>query len=251
MRAVTLSRKSFGLKILYEGPDFLALDKPACLHSASLPVGGGSSVADILRVQQPALLEAARKKEDAGLVNRLDFETSGILLVAKTRKTWLRLHSMLLAGEIHKTYLAVVEGRVSRRQEIRSFIGAAGRRSEKVKVLLKASKKMRALPAASVMEPLAFDQRSNYSLASFEIGPGRRHQIRAHSAYIGHPLAGDSLYGAESKLADSPGERRNGLLLPGFLLHAETLSFLNPWGRGKIVIRSQLPAYWPKFRQLR
>ena len=229
----------------------MAIDKPPCLHSAALPRGGGASVADLLRQYWPALTGVSPKAEDAGLVNRLDFETSGILVVARARQTWLELHRLLMQGKVQKTYLAVVEGRIEGVRRIESFITAAGRRAGKVRAVKRRPAGMRAMPALSLITPLGFDAKRNLSLVRFRIGPGRRHQIRAQSAHIGHPLAGDALYGAKSSLDDLLAAALPDRPRPAFLLHAESFGLRSPWDQSKLFINSRPPAYWPEFRHLR
>lgn len=239
------------LKILYDCPRFMLIEKPAALHSVSLRSGGGASLAQLLRRRWPVIEQASLRKEDAGLVNRLDFETSGILICAKDRAAWLKLHDMLLKEKIKKSYLAVLEGEISARRVIETYIGASGRNARKVKVVLRESKKLRTLAAKSLVVPLAFNRATGLSLVKFRIGPGRRHQIRAHSAFIGHPLAGDSLYGSKVSLTTVLSPPLPTEVLPRFLLHAQHVSFRDPWSGRSLNIESSLPAFWPEFQDLR
>ena len=119
--------------IIFEDGFLLAIYKPALVHSVSLPDGtGGRSVADWLREQYPKLVEASEKPEDCGLIQRLDFETSGVIMGAKTREIWKLLREDLLAGNIAKKYLALLDGKLEGSKQIESFIGTPKRRGKRV-----------------------------------------------------------------------------------------------------------------------
>ncbi len=207
------------LQFLYEDTDIFAVYKPAGLHSVRLPNGGGLSLADLLLAHDPELRSAARTPEDAGLVQRLDLETSGVVLGAKNRVTWEKLFGALREGAITKHYVALVEGRVDTQREFASYLGSPHRGAKKVKVYLsEPATSVRALYGSTLIQPISYDTVRNETLVRVTASPARRHQVRAHLAYLGHPLVGDTLYGARSALSDAR----------TFFLHAELVSFHHP-----------------------
>lgn len=227
-------------QILFEDDFLFVLDKPPCVHSVISPRSDEHSVAQGLLAVLPGLEQVSEKKEDAGLVNRLDFETSGVLLGAKSREVWLALREMLKRGAVQKSYLALLEGRLEDAIEIETYIGSSGRHSGRVKIFEKhVPKGVRALKGKTRFEPerYLFDGRA--TLVRAYASPARRHQVRAHAAHIGFPLVGDGKYGAKLKLSDVLPERENQGSGPDFILHAERISFIHPISRVLIEIVSE------------
>lgn len=194
--------------ILYEDERLLVLDKPA-----GIAVHGGSGLdfglVDVVRALRP----------DGGridLVHRLDRETSGCLLFARDSATLRQLHEQLRAGRMDKAYVALLAGRLpSHPLDCRAPLALVpDRHGEKHAVV-------RADGAAARTE---FGVRRRYAgatLAAVTIDTGRTHQIRAHAAHLGHPVAGDERYG------DTAFNRRLKMLgLKRLFLHAERLEFV-------------------------
>ncbi|HSH49679.1 MAG TPA: RluA family pseudouridine synthase [Halomonas sp.] len=208
--------------VLLEGPDWMVLNKPS-----GLAVHGGSGV-------KIGLIEALRQvRADLDfleLVHRLDRETSGCLLLAKSRPALLSLNASLKAHEMSKRYLALVAGRWPAR---RDFVSArldrydAGNGERRVRVD-KAGKVARTRFA--VRETL-----SGATLVEAEPITGRTHQIRVHAAHAGHALLGDDKYGSRE------GERLAARLgLQRLFLHASALTFPEPSSGRPVQIRAPL-----------
>lgn len=196
-----------------------------------LPSGGGASVADLLLADSPDLAHVARSPLDAGLIQRLDYETSGVLLGAKTRPVWEALFSALIEGAIKKTYVALVEGRCEHAASLGSYIGSPHRGAQKMKVYEKEpARSARALWGETTFMPLSYDSATDTSLVLASASPARRHQIRAHAAHLGHPLVGDTLYGSRHKLESFGVHHR------AFFLHAWRVSFTHPVSKHTIEI---------------
>ncbi|ADE13694.1 pseudouridine synthase, RluA family [Nitrosococcus halophilus Nc 4] len=209
--------------LLYEDKHLLILNKPAgiAVHSGSSISYGVIETLRHLRPEAPFL----------ELVHRLDRETSGCLMVAKTRSTLLALQSMQREQLIHKRYLALVKGRWPRNigqvnLPLLKNILQSGERVVKVSATGK--------PAASHFHPKQLYKEA--TLMEITLETGRTHQIRVHAAHLGHPLGGDEKYGdpAFNKRLRNLGLRR-------LFLHADQLSFTPPEGKKLLKITAPLP----------
>ncbi|AMD00263.1 MULTISPECIES: RluA family pseudouridine synthase [Halomonas] len=209
--------------VLVEGRDWLVINKPA-----GLAVHGGSGV-------KIGLIEALRQvREDLDfleLVHRLDRDTSGCLLLAKSRPALLALNDALKQHKMDKQYLALVAGRWPEKRE---FISArlerfdAGNGERRVRV-----------DAAGKVSRTRFGVREAFPRATLiEAEPvtGRTHQIRVHAAHAGFPLLGDDKYGTREGevLARKLGLSR-------LFLHAASLTFPEPTSGRPVQIRAPLP----------
>ncbi|MDR0669783.1 MAG: RluA family pseudouridine synthase [Treponema sp.] len=204
-RAMRATRPAGKPEILYEGPDLLAVNK-----KAGVPVHGTEESLDSLvrAYLGPGLPPSLSFRP--GPLHRLDRLTSGVVVFSVSLNGARRFSALLREGNIHKRYLALVEGRVDgpgRWEEplIRENRGTIVRADGK--------------PARTAYSPLAWysggagKAGDGYTLLLLEPETGRRHQLRAHAAFHGHPLAGDSLYGG--------GPLPPGIIhSPPFLLHA-------------------------------
>lgn len=209
------------LPLLAKKSGFAALDKPAGLHSAALAGGGGASA--------EALLAAMFQGSEARLLNRLDFLTSGILLVALTAKA-AKVYAGLEALEVTKEYLAVVQGELTEPLTLKRRLDTDDRRRTRVLGKLEPEPRLwtKAWPEA-VLD-------GGRTLVRVRIHAGARHQIRAHLAAAGLPIVGDPLYG------EGAGDRlylHHSLLeFPGFRAESEP-----PWLAG---LQRSAPAAAPK-----
>lgn len=175
---------------------YAAVAKPAGLHSARVAGRNTPSVEDCL----PSLFPDG----DARLLNRLDGPTSGLLLVGFGQGAEDRFRRLEAAGEVEKTYLAVVHGRMSLSMVLRNALDTANRRRSRVLAAEDPD------PARwTSVTPLDHYTNRDLSLVTAIIRRGARHQIRAHLAAAGYPILGDDLYGpeAESDPDDQMGRR--------------------------------------------
>jgi len=196
---MTTQDPAAAISILREEPSWLVLAKPAGMHTVEQNGNEGApSVESWLRAARPELAGL----EECGLVHRLDFDTSGCLIVAKAEGTRERLRDAFSGrgGDIRKIYLARVEGRFADRVMAGAFTLSFTSRhkgSSKVSVHTRGEPETIGRCRWRVLSVL-----DETTLVEVELlGPGRRHQIRAGFAYEGHPLVGDALYGSR---ADGP-----------------------------------------------
>ncbi|WKZ57799.1 MAG: pseudouridine synthase [Bdellovibrionota bacterium] len=230
------------LQILYEDSAVLVLDKPACLHSVS-QADSNESLAKALERYFPSLKGVGGRTGEAGLIQRLDYETSGVIIAAKDQATWRYLREELKCGQIQKCYLAVLEGTLSMPRTVRSFLGPRHRGSRKVSCWERKPKGVRALEGETVFSPLG--NWKGCSVVRVSASVARRHQVRAHAALIEHPLVGDVLYGSTTALRNVFAAEE----VPPFFLHAEQVAFRLPAGKWTQV-QAELPHYARDVREL-
>lgn len=190
---------------IFEDDNLLILDKPA-----GMPVHGGSGV-------RIGLIEALRQMRPNApfleLAHRLDRETSGCLVIAKTRAALAGFHEALREGRVEKRYLALLAGQwQGGSRQVTAALARTGQREGRGGVAVDEDE---GRDADSLFRPL--QRFPEATLAEVEIGTGRTHQIRVHAAHIGHPVAGDQRYG------DFGFNRRHGL--KRLFLHSHVLEF--------------------------
>jgi len=247
------------LDVVYEDDDLLAVNKQADLiiHPARGNWTGTlvNALAYYFRKNWRDIAELPTSGEifRPGIVHRLDRDTTGILLVAKTELALWRLGRQFELRKIHKTYTAIVHGRMQLDQDVIDMpIGKHPRFREKYAVHRRTG---RPYPAASkdavtrykVVERFARVGRSNMAFTLVELYPvtGRPHQLRVHLSFVHHPIVGDRMYGGgplyRSQLEGNP-DQAVGPLMTRQALHAHTIEFQHPRS-GKPMA---LEASWPK-----
>ncbi|HYS82896.1 MAG TPA: RNA pseudouridine synthase [Anaeromyxobacteraceae bacterium] len=218
------------LRVLAEGEGWLVADKPAGVATHPLRAAEGGTLANAVVARFPECAFASDDPRDGGAVQRLDLETSGCVLFARSPEAWRALRAQLTARTVEKRYLALAQGRVSAGGVCSVPLAPRGGRvvpAPDPERPPKATGKPR--PAETHYEVRrAF---SGHTLLEVRIVTGVMHQIRAHLAYLGHPVAGDLLYGGSS--AALPGLERH-------FLHAAAVGFDAP-GRGRVRAESPVP----------
>jgi 23S rRNA pseudouridine1911/1915/1917 synthase len=174
---------------------------------------------------------------EPGLLHRLDRDTSGVLLAARTETAFRELREQFELQRVVKIYSAVVCGRPEPSGTVNLAIGSRGRRAQKVVVDQGRTpgSRFRNLNRAETSYRLVRSSDS-YSLVHLVMKTGVRHQIRAHMAGLGHPVAGDLLYGPARD--DWPGPPP---LPPRQLLHAPEIRFFHPEDGREMIIACPLP----------
>jgi 23S rRNA pseudouridine1911/1915/1917 synthase len=203
-------------EVVYEDELIVLVDKWAGAHSVTLSLEDSPTLADALAAYCPACAEASPDNREAGLVQRLDRPTRGLLLAAKNRNAWAALRRQFAEKIVDKTYLALVEGIVPwDEQELRGDLVA---RAERMWVEPGDT-------AAGEVSVVWRSKSKGSSLVRLRSNKGQRHQVRAHLAHLGFPLLGDSLYG--SKLSFQAAEHGISQESDFFLLASE-LAFQHP-----------------------
>ena len=191
------------MDILFEDADIVVVDKPSGRFVHPAPGHETGSVAEELARSRPGMAGVG-SAERPGVVHRLDQDTSGVMVFAKTRAAYLDLRRQFESHEtVEKRYLAVLHGAP---KELKGTLdGPVGR------------DRLRAITHWEVLS-----RHGPVALVAFAIETGRMHQIRIHAAELGHPVVGDGTYGDPAK------DRRLRTKPKRHLLHALELSFLHP-----------------------
>jgi 23S rRNA pseudouridine1911/1915/1917 synthase len=207
-------------RIVYQDEHLLVVDKGP---GVVVHPGRGHHTDTLAQLLAP--LSGGGEPERAGIVHRLDRDTSGLLVVARSDEVLARLQAELQARRIEREYLALVEGLppsrtgtieapIGRDPSVRTrmAVGGAGAREARTHFALE-----RALPASALLR--------------LRLDTGRTHQIRVHMLAIGHPICGDPEYGTPGLFG-----------LERQFLHATRLAFAHPIGGGRVECVSPLPA---------
>ena len=219
------------LDIVYEDNDLLVVNKPKgmVVHPAAGHADGtlvnallahcGDSLSGINGVMRP------------GIVHRIDKDTSGLLIVAKNDLAHQGLAEQIKVHSFTRVYEAVIIGHLSQNEgTVNAPIGRHPTDRKKMTVIQKNSK-----PAVTHYAVLA--EFPGYSHLRLQLETGRTHQIRVHMAHLGHPVAGDTVYGVKKPV---PG-------LQGQCLHAREIGFIHPITGKELHFTSDLPPYFTQF----
>ena len=199
----------FPLKVLFEDDQLAIIHKPA-----GILVSGNrfKTIANALvqNIKSSALPDAANPQP----VHRLDFPTTGVLLIGKTRSSIRALNKMFEDNEIDKTYYAVTIGKMDTGGKITSDV--EGKKS---------------LTEYIIEQSIPSERFGTLNLLKLDPKTGRRHQLRIHLSGIGNPILGDKEYGTESLILKGK----------GLYLHAYSLKFTHPFTNEDIHIKDELP----------
>jgi 23S rRNA pseudouridine1911/1915/1917 synthase len=239
------------LEIVYEDSDLAVINKPA-----GMMVHAGSGATDDARNRGTlvnALLHHLRELSSTsgplrpGIVHRLDKQTSGLIVVAKNDATHARLSSMFARRQVRKLYIALVQGELA--QE-RGTVNASISR-DSIRRTRMTTRREGGRSAVSHWQVLRriHGPYGSFTLVSVRIETGRTHQIRVHMASLGHPVVGDTLYGAPTAIAPlaAAANRLPRLVLPRNFLHAAELEFAHPVSGEPLSLVSNLPADLKQF----
>jgi 23S rRNA pseudouridine1911/1915/1917 synthase len=211
------------LDVVYEDEYLLVIDKPAgmVVHPAMGHQGG--TLVNALLSRMPDIADEDQP-DRPGIVHRLDMETSGLIMVAKTAAVRATLQAQFKGREVHKTYLALVEGQVAASHGvINAALGRDPRQRKRIAVTADGRE--------ATTEYHVLERFEHHSYLEVQPQTGRTHQIRVHLAYIGYPVVGDTVYGF----------RKQRIKLSRHFLHAARLAFQHPITGDTLELSAPLP----------
>ncbi len=219
--------ESIPLEVVFEDDDILVIDKPAGLvvHPGSGNWSG--TLLNALLRHAPAVANVPR----AGIVHRLDKQTSGLLVVAKTLPAQIDLVRQLQARTVTREYTAIVHGVVAHEGAVEAPIGRHPVQRTRMAIVT------RGKPARTYYFPVAHG--NGWTQLRCRLDTGRTHQIRVHLSSIQHPLIGDQVYGSNPRKSTLP---HAALAFPRQALHAAKLALLHPRTAEPLTWTAELPA---------
>ncbi|MCR4614990.1 MAG: RluA family pseudouridine synthase [Clostridiales bacterium] len=229
-RVLEAKAEDIALDIRYEDEDLLVVNKPRgmVVHPAAGNLDG--TLVNALMHHCDGKLSGINGVIRPGIVHRIDKDTSGLLIVAKNDFAHTGLSEQIKEHSFKREYRAVVYGHLKEPEgTVDAPIGRSEKDRKKMCVTYKNSKN--AVTHYSVLE-----EYKKYSYIKLRLETGRTHQIRVHMAYLGHPVAGDKVYGP-----------KNGVDIGGQCLHAGLIGFTHPRDGRYIEITAELPDYFNEF----
>ncbi|MBE7038106.1 MAG: RluA family pseudouridine synthase [Ruminococcaceae bacterium] len=216
------------LNIIYEDEHLLVVNKEQnmVVHPAAGNYSG--TLVNALLYHCKGKLSGINGVIRPGIVHRIDKDTSGLLVVAKTNKAHLSLAEQIKEKSVKRSYVCIANGVI---QNNKGMVDAPiGRHpSERKKMAVTDKNSKNAVTHFEVIERF-----QNYTFLTCRLETGRTHQIRVHLKYIGHPVLGDPLYGP----------KKNEFNLTGQILHAKTLGFVHPQTGDYMEFDSEIPDYF-------
>lgn len=224
--ATTIAATPLDFKILYEDKYIVVVDKPAGL--VVHPGAGKEKATVVSALLGHTKLSPIGAPTRPGVVHRLDKDTSGIMVLAKTREAHRRLAEAFSGRELEKEYMAIIQGHIVNRK---GRIEVAIERDKIHRKRMKATSADKGRMAVSLFEVVEYLESA--TLVRVKILTGRTHQIRVHMAFTGHPLLGDTTYGGKRW------QKR-----ARHFLHSSRLAFNHPITGARIDLQAQLPEYF-------
>ena len=217
------------VEIIHADDDIIVVGKPAGIIVHRAPGYPDGTMCDILLKEFPEMAGVG-SRERPGVVHRLDRETSGVMVFARTQRAYLALRRDFEShGKIRKTYLAVLHGTPKPQcGTLNTLIGRKPFDAKRMAVVERNGK-------TAITHWTVLSRHGGLSLVEFVIETGRTHQIRVHAAHMGHPIAGDGLYG------DALRDRRMAHAPSRPLLHAVALAFPHPVTRRIVDFAAEPP----------
>lgn len=216
--------QSIPIEILYEDAYLIGVNKPAGMVVHPAPGHPDGTLVNALLAHDPSIAQVG-PSDRPGIVHRLDMETSGVLVVARRPDALEALQEQFRSREVHKTYLALVHGRMEPPDGIIEVpIGRHPHDRQRMAPLAEGKYARTRFHTVDYVGP--------YTLVEAHPYTGRTHQIRVHLAWLGHPVVGDDVYG-----------RRGDSLLEGrHFLHARELHLTHPASGDELDLQAPLPS---------
>ena len=237
-----MTQASMDLPILYEDEVLLVVNKPSGVVVNRAESVKGETVQEWVekKVHSNEFIVHSEEeqvfKDRAGIVHRIDKETSGILLIAKTPEAFVELQRQFKERLVHKTYLAIVHGKVVPEEgEIRAPVGRLPWNTEHFGVVPGGKEAVTRYKVQSTQYIVHSKDKEEISVIELYPETGRTHQIRVHLKYINHPIVGDYLYAGRIV------GRRDRVWVPRVMLHAWKISFTHPVTGKILALESPIP----------
>jgi len=220
------------VRILYEDESVVAVDKPPGMPTHARRLHERGTVANFLVGRYPETRSASPNPLEAGLVHRLDTDTSGVMLAARTRVAYDALRRQFRERAVRKDYLALVAGDVAQSGTVNAPIAHRPRHARRMRACPdpESAQFLKARQAVTRYRPVT--RLASATLLAVRIRTGVRHQIRVHLAWIGHPVLGDSLYAKRSGPVLSPVR---------LFLHAYRVRLQHPDHSGPLIVKAPVP----------
>jgi len=246
------------LDVVYEDAHLIVIDKPAGMVVHPAPGAEAGTLVNALIAHCGDSLSGIGGERRPGIVHRIDKETSGLLVAAKTDAAHQGLSEQFAAHDLERSYLAVVWGAPDRGDprvaSLPAVIFEEGairietliyrHPTDRKRMAVSATRGRRAVTWARLLEKFGPPEKPVASLVECQLETGRTHQIRVHMTHIGHALVGDPVYGRKRLIAESalPAAAREALeRFPRQALHAVTLGFQHPITGDDLRFSSPLP----------
>lgn len=231
LKTLDAEPENIPLDIVYEDSDLLVVNKPRGMVVHPAPGNYSGTLVNALLYHCKDSLSGINGVLRPGIVHRIDKDTSGLLIVAKNDKAHIGLAEQIKEHSFTREYNAVVCGHLKEYEgTVCAPIGRNPKDRKKMCVTENNSKN-------AVTHYKVINEYEGYSHISLRLETGRTHQIRVHMAYIGHPVAGDFVYGNDKKSA----------YLNGQCLHAIKIGFVHPITNEYLEFNSELPDYFKEF----
>ena len=231
LKTLDAEPENIPLDIVYEDSDLLVVNKPRGMVVHPAPGNYSGTLVNALLYHCKDSLSGINGVLRPGIVHRIDKDTSGLLIVAKNDKAHIGLAEQIKEHSFTREYNAVVCGHLKEYEgTVCAPIGRNPKDRKKMCVTENNSKN-------AVTHYKVINEYEGYSHISLRLETGRTHQIRVHMAYIGHPVAGDFVYGNDKKSA----------YLKGQCLHAIKIGFVHPITNEYLEFNSELPDYFKEF----
>lgn len=219
------------IPIIYEDESILAVDKPAGVATHGFSGRDDATLANFLAAQRPEVLHIGKSRWEPGLVHRLDIETSGVVMIAKTQAAFAALRQQFRRHEVKKVYLALVWGRPPDHGAIQLALAHDPGDSRRMVAVRQPERSSNRRIWRAITQYRVVASARGMSLLEVEMETGVTHQIRVHLSASGYPIVGDMLYGADYPETFS---------LVRHFLHARSLTLRHPMTGKLLSIEAEL-----------
>lgn len=230
-QTLDLTPENVSLEIVYEDDDLLVVNKPKGMVVHPAPGNYSGTLVNALMYHCGESLSSINGTIRPGIVHRIDKDTSGLLIVAKNDFSHKNLAEQIKKHSFSREYEAVVYGNL--KNDTGAIDAPIGRHKIDRKKMTVTNENSR----NAVTHYIVLKRYKNFTHVRLKLETGRTHQIRVHMAYLGHPVAGDVIYGPKRIIKE----------LNGQCLHAKHIGFIHPKTLKYIEFESDLPDYFKKF----